>query len=841
MTSTLTDRRYGVAEGLAMKAPVRVSATSAITLAGLQTIDGVTVVDGDRVLVQGQADSVDNGIYVATTGNWSRALDFDGSRDIIRGTLVFVLDGTEEADKGYRVSSSNPIVVGTSEIEFEAFDVSAHGLNYTAPVTGAVAGPYIKKFAEKISIRDFLAEPVKDDFHVYIDNDIATAISNFLMAGDCALDLPPGRYEFTDGATNPTTGGTGYCFLIRGGNNVPVENVSIIGAGKGATTVYGADGADLGFVSFSGCNNVLIQGIRFENDRDSNAESDGSGGSQHGFVGSGSAATGWGNTNCTVRDVDVIGARGYGIGLQGATGQSQYYQNWVFDNVWIENCSNDGIDVKNPTDDHETDPPTLGLNNNFRLNNVTVKNFALQQDWDTRDPGTSDGDLWRNAEYAGIDIRSSWTHMTNITVIHDAEHTGNLNGGGGLGDPVTDVSGIRARNNGTSHAMHIEGFYIEMPNNEAENLAVVGIDFEGNYNTAIGGKIVGCDRAIHVTGDNCTVSTVVCDGSHRALVGGGSGNSFHNIKEKNGTSLDTVNLGETSNALITDLRIETVGDADEGHWLSAVEGESGLVGHKRSGDRIEWYDGTGTPPLLTRLNELVLTTSLVAAFDAADGRSYTTGTKWLDQAGSGYDFDITGATFTGTANSWSSSEYFAFDGGDYLTYDTTNEAWMETLHKNNAVFTFAAWFYLPAALTTTNRLMGTGGNNVANIGVEAGLTSVGNPNLTVRNAGANALSVGTISTLTFSAWNFVAWAIDESVGADGLTVMQNGAFNTANSTFTAPSASSATYALQIGAGGNNTLPLENGFRIAQCAFWTRRLSQKELTRLFNNTRGRFGV
>jgi hypothetical protein len=719
-------------------------------------------------------------------------------------------------------------------------------MNYTAPVTGAVARSYVKKFGETVSIRDFLPAAVANDYEVEIDNTVATAISTFLIAGNCTLYLPPGRYEFTNGATNPITGGTGYCFLIQGSLGAIIcENVSIIGAGKGATTVYGADGADLGFVSFHGTNNITIQGIRFENDRDSNADEDGSGGSQHGFVGSGSAARGWGNTNVTIRDVDVIGARGYGIGLQGPDGQSQYYQNWTFDNVWVENCSNDGIDVKNPTSDDGDIPPTPGMNNNFRLNNVTIKNFALQQDWDTREVlgvVVGDGDLWRNAEYAGIDIRSSWTHMTNITVIHDALHTGNPDGGGGIGSPITDVSGIRARSNGVSQKMHIEGFYINLSNNEnsASDLATVGLDFEEDSCIAINGHIEGCDRAVMVQGDRCTVAHVTVNDCHHVMTGAGSGTTFHNIKVTNGTA-GAVSVAASSDTIFTDIKIETSGDVDEGHWLSAVESGSGLVGYKKSGDRMEWFDDTGTPPLLTRLNELVLTNSLQAAFDAADGRSYTTGTKWLDLAGSGYDFDVTGATFTGTANEWSGSEYFAFDGGDYLTYDTTNEAWMETLHKNNAVWTFAAWFYLPAALTVTNRLMGTGGNNTANVGVEAGLTSAGNPNLTVRNAASNALSAGITSTLTNSAWNFVAWAIDESVGAAGLTVQQNGEFSTANSTFTTPSASSATYTMQLGAGGNNALPLEAGFRMAQAAFWTRRLSQTELTRLFNNTRGRFGV
>ena len=57
MVSPSTDRRYGVSGNLAMKAPCRVATTANITLNGLQTIDGVTVAAGDRVLVKDQSSS----------------------------------------------------------------------------------------------------------------------------------------------------------------------------------------------------------------------------------------------------------------------------------------------------------------------------------------------------------------------------------------------------------------------------------------------------------------------------------------------------------------------------------------------------------------------------------------------------------------------------------------------------------------------------------------------------------------------------------------------------------------------------------------------------------------
>ena len=87
---TNTDRRYGVSDALAWKAPVRAASTGDIALSGEQAIDGIAIVDGDRVLVKDQAAAADNGIYIASTGNWARAPDADGARDLVTGTSVLV-------------------------------------------------------------------------------------------------------------------------------------------------------------------------------------------------------------------------------------------------------------------------------------------------------------------------------------------------------------------------------------------------------------------------------------------------------------------------------------------------------------------------------------------------------------------------------------------------------------------------------------------------------------------------------------------------------------------------------------------------------------------------------
>jgi phage-related tail fiber protein len=61
---------------LAIKAPVRAATTgSNVTLSALQTVDGVTLAVGDRVLVKDQSDATTNGLYNAATGPWTRTID----------------------------------------------------------------------------------------------------------------------------------------------------------------------------------------------------------------------------------------------------------------------------------------------------------------------------------------------------------------------------------------------------------------------------------------------------------------------------------------------------------------------------------------------------------------------------------------------------------------------------------------------------------------------------------------------------------------------------------------------------------------------------------------------
>lgn len=124
---TSVDRIQGLSGGIAIKVPCRVATTANITLSGEQTIDGIAVVDGDRVLVKNQTTGSENGIYEASTGGWTRAPDFDGSNDVVTGTMVLVVSGTVNADTAWRVTTTGTITPGTTSITIAAALTGAVG------------------------------------------------------------------------------------------------------------------------------------------------------------------------------------------------------------------------------------------------------------------------------------------------------------------------------------------------------------------------------------------------------------------------------------------------------------------------------------------------------------------------------------------------------------------------------------------------------------------------------------------------------------------------------------------------------------------------------------------
>lgn len=195
---TVTNRLDGLAGGAAIKVPTRVATTGAITLSALQTIDGIALAAGDRVLVKNQADDTENGIWVADTGDWDRSKDFDGNLDVVVGTICTVNEGTINANTAWQVDSSDdPVEVGSSDITFHgALFSGASTITFLQSGTGAFARSVQDKERDFYSIKDFSntgGGQVLGDNATVNTTGIQAAITAAVAAGK-ALYVPDGTY-----------------------------------------------------------------------------------------------------------------------------------------------------------------------------------------------------------------------------------------------------------------------------------------------------------------------------------------------------------------------------------------------------------------------------------------------------------------------------------------------------------------------------------------------------------------------------------------------------------------------------------------------------------------------
>lgn len=113
-----------VKTGLDIKDSVRVATTENITLSNTQTVDGVALSVGDRVLVKNQTNAADNGIYTVQNAAWTRSEDADNNpgNEVSGGMFTFVEEGTVNADSGWVLSSvTGQAVLGTDALTFSQF------------------------------------------------------------------------------------------------------------------------------------------------------------------------------------------------------------------------------------------------------------------------------------------------------------------------------------------------------------------------------------------------------------------------------------------------------------------------------------------------------------------------------------------------------------------------------------------------------------------------------------------------------------------------------------------------------------------------------------------------
>lgn len=138
-----------VARGLQWKDPVRVASvangTLATAFANGQTVDGVVLATGNRILLAAQTTGSENGIYtVNASGAPTRAVDADTGAELAPGTAVSVAEGTTNGDKVMHIISDAAITIGTTA---QTWALLGGGTTYTGGNGINVAGSVITAVA----------------------------------------------------------------------------------------------------------------------------------------------------------------------------------------------------------------------------------------------------------------------------------------------------------------------------------------------------------------------------------------------------------------------------------------------------------------------------------------------------------------------------------------------------------------------------------------------------------------------------------------------------------------------------------------------------------------------
>jgi hypothetical protein len=184
------------------KDAVRVASTANVDEAtgGLLTIDGITLVAGDRVLLKDQTAGSENGIWVAASGAWSRATDADEDDEVTQGLSVDVVEGTVNGQTRWLLTTADPITVDTTALTFVKVPTGASsvawGLEDFTLIAGDITNQYVDlgQDAEAASVRLTFHGVEQDqgtDYtlsgsptRVTFAGDLATGGNAALIAGD---------------------------------------------------------------------------------------------------------------------------------------------------------------------------------------------------------------------------------------------------------------------------------------------------------------------------------------------------------------------------------------------------------------------------------------------------------------------------------------------------------------------------------------------------------------------------------------------------------------------------------------------------------------------------------
>ena len=267
-TNSLANKAYvdQVAQGLDAKPSARAATTANISGTysngtagvgatitagsnGAITLDGVSPIVGDRILVKDQTAAAQNGIYTVTTqGDGStafvltRATPEDQPAELSGGSFIFVEEGTANGDNGYVFTHTGAPTFGTTALDVTQFS-GAGQIN---------AGAAMSKTGNQLDVE-------VDDSSIEVNADAlrvkALGITNAMLAG--SIDgAKIENFVFTDESSTQgnTTIGTPMEFLAGEGINTVASGQTLTIAGELAST------SNIGVASFTSSNFTVTSG-----------------------------------------------------------------------------------------------------------------------------------------------------------------------------------------------------------------------------------------------------------------------------------------------------------------------------------------------------------------------------------------------------------------------------------------------------------------------------------------------------------------------------------------------------------------------------------------------------
>src|SRR5210317_2203545 len=266
-TDSLVPKSYvdAIAEGLHVHASTKAATTQTLALesgdtvtynngtlgvgatltlsTGISTLDGYTLVDGDRILIKDESTQAHNGIYIRTSSTvFTRATDFDTTDEVASGDFLFVENGTTNGSNGY-VQTETTTTIGTSAINFEQFSGAGQ----------IDAGAALSKTGNQLNVE-------VDNSSIEVSADAlrvkALGITDAMLAGSISSDKLTDPLNFTDESSTQGSvrlGGT-LEFLAGEGLNTVASGSTLTISGELAST------SNIGVASFTSDNFTVTSG-----------------------------------------------------------------------------------------------------------------------------------------------------------------------------------------------------------------------------------------------------------------------------------------------------------------------------------------------------------------------------------------------------------------------------------------------------------------------------------------------------------------------------------------------------------------------------------------------------